>query len=85
MLTRAVELDGGRAAAALWLGDLLRSSRDGEIDPAGADAVYLKGLECPCVESECGPYTFGLRRADRKKAYETDRTELHYRIANKTC
>jgi TPR repeat protein len=33
------------------------------------------------VESECGPYTLGLRRADRKKEYAIARTELYYRIA----
>lgn len=81
MLYRAVALNRGRVEAAVWLGDLLRSTREAEPDPKGADAAYLQGLESPCVESECGPYTFGLRRLERRKVDEETRTEVYYRLA----
>ena len=81
LLYRASVLNHGRVGASLWLGDLLRTAPDGEPDPAGADAAYLQGLETPSVESECGPYTLGLRRAERRQADEAARTEVYYRLA----
>ncbi len=81
LLQRAETLDGGRVAASLWLGDSLRSQWSGRAEPAEADDVYLRGLERPCLESECGPYTLGLRRRDRKQADVRARAEILYRIA----
>ena len=81
MLQRASAVEGGRIAAFLWLGDFLRSQWGGHPDPEGADAAYLGGLTCRFVESECGPYTFGLRRARRKEADALIQTEILYRLA----
>ncbi len=81
LLRRALSMDGGRVEAALWLGDSCRSRAWGETDPAAADEIYLRGLESTCLESECGPYTMGLRRADRKQEAIRIRSELYYRIA----
>jgi TPR repeat protein len=82
LLRRAQSLDGGRVEAALWLGDSCRGRAWGEEEnPAAADEIYLRGLESHCLESECGPYTLGLRRMDRKKRATTLRAELHYRLA----
>lgn len=81
MLRRAETMNGGRVEASLWLGDFLRSQWGGEPNPDEADRVYLRGLECPCLESECGPYTFGLRRVDRKRRDIRARAEILYRLA----
>ena len=81
LLERARVLDGGRIAAALWLGDSLRGSWGERFEPVEADEAYLRGLECPCTESENGPYTLALRRADRKKADIRARAEILYRLA----
>ena len=81
MLQRAAVFDGGRVAASLWLGDFLRSQWGGDPDPAGADDAYVNGLHGSLVESECGPYTFGLRRTRRKGADVLVQTELYYRLA----
>lgn len=81
LLRRAETLNGGRIEAALWLGDFLRSQWGLQTDPAEADAVYLRGLACPCVESECGPYTLHLRRRDRREADVRARAEILYRLA----
>ena len=81
LLRRAETLHGGRVQAALWLGDFLRSQWGLETDPVEADAVYLRGLACACVESECGPYTLHLRRRDRREADVRARAEILYRLA----
>ena len=81
MLRRAETMNGGRVEASLWLGDFLRSQWGGKPDPDEADCVYLRGLESPCLESECGPYTFGLRRVDRKRRDIRARAEILYRLA----
>lgn len=81
LLRRAQTLDGGRIAAALWLGDALRGRWNGPASPDEADAVYLRGLQSACMESECGPYTLGLRRNARKQADIRARAEILYRIA----
>ncbi len=81
MLRRAEAMNGGRVEASLWLGDFLRSQWGGTPNPDEADEVYLRGLECPCLESECGPYTFGLRRVDRKRRDIRARAEILYRLA----
>ena len=81
MLQRASVLEGGRAAASLWLGDFLRSQWGGDPDPLGADDAYVSGLQCRFVESECGPYTFGLRRKRRRESDASAQTEICYRLA----
>ncbi|MBE6651834.1 MAG: sel1 repeat family protein [Ruminococcaceae bacterium] len=81
LLRRAEFLDGGRIEACLWLGDALRSQWGEGANPAEADAVYLRGLECPCLESECGLYTLGLRRSLRKREDIRARAEILYRLA----
>ena len=82
LLRRAETMDGGRVAAALWLGDALRGQWDGgEASPAEADSAYVRGLESSCLESECGPYTLGLRRMDRRRTDNRTRAELLYRLA----
>ena len=82
LLRRAEHTKGGRVAASLWLGDALQS-RWGELnDPAEADAVYVRGLQIPCLESECGLHTMGLRRLERKEADRRVRTEILYRLAS---
>ena len=81
LLRRAEEMDGGRVRASLWMGDSLRSQWGHKSDPAEADEVYLRGLKFTEVESECSPYTLGLRRAERKKADRRARAEILYRLA----
>lgn len=81
LLQRAECAKGGRMIASLWLGDALQSRWSELNDPDRADAVYLRGLHQPCLESECGLHTLGLRRAERKQADERARTELLYRLA----
>ena len=81
LLARAETLDGGRVKASLWLGDSLRSQWGSLSDPVAADEAYMRGLKSSCVESECSPYTLGLRRAERKKADIRARAELLYRLA----
>lgn len=81
LLRRAEHTKGGRMAASLWLGDAL-CSRWGDLnDPAEADAVYVRGLNRPYLESECGRHTMGLRRRSRRDADELVYTELLYRVA----
>ena len=81
MLRRASALDGGRAAASMWLGDFLRSQWGNDPVPEEADDAYMSGLRCGVVESECGPYTFGLRRKLRREADVSVQTEICYRLA----
>ena len=81
LLRRAETLHGGRVQAALWLGDFLRSQWGLQTDPEEADRVYLRGLVCPYVESECGPYTLQERRLERREADVRARAEILYRLA----
>jgi TPR repeat protein len=81
LLERALSLDGGRIAAALWLGDSLRGAWGEKFEPLEADEIYLRGLECPCMESEDRPYALGLRRVDRMRADVRARAEILYRLA----
>ena len=81
LLRRAEAMDGGRIAAALWLGDSLSSRWGEDFNPEEADEVYLRGLKYTCQESESSPYTLGLRRADRKRADIRARAEILYRLA----
>ena len=84
LLRRAEALNGGRVIASLWLGDYLRSRWEGQtepVDPAEAAEVYLRGLKSRCVESECSPYTLGLRREARRQEDMRARAEILYRLA----
>ncbi len=81
LLRRAEEMDGGRVRASLWMGDSLRSQWGHKLDPTEADEAYLRGLTFAGVESECSPYTLGLRRSERKKADQRARAEILYRLA----
>lgn len=80
-LRQAEQAAGGRAAASLWLGDLLRGNLCGEPCLDEAEAAYCRALAAEPVASECGAYTFGMRCADRLQADRQARAEALYRLA----
>lgn len=79
----AERLDGGRVAASLWRGDFLRSTWNGEDETnlVAAEKAYLRALDTPCIESECGHYTVTDRRNSRREADRRARAEALYRLA----
>ena len=82
LLRRAGSMDGGRVVASLRLGDCMAAGR--EADDALSEevaAMYREGLQIRPLESECGPYTLGLRRGERLEADRRARAELLYRLA----
>ena len=81
LLRLAEHTKGGRVVASLWLGDALRSRWGISVDPAEADAVYVRGLKRPYLESECGLHTMGLRRMTRRETDVRAHTEILYRLA----
>ncbi len=81
LLRLAEHTKGGRVIASLWLGDALRSRWGESNDPDEADAIYMRGLRRPYLESECGLHTMGLRRMNRRKADVRAHTEILYRLA----
>ncbi len=82
LLERAATMNGGRIAAALWLGDFRRAGWCGECRLEDADDAYLLALSTPPTDSECGPYTVTARRNARLAADRRARAEVLYRIAS---
>lgn len=83
LLRRAEGMDGGRVVSSLWLGDCLSNQSEGMDSPLDAVRIYREGLQIRPLESECGSYTLGLRRVERKGADERARAELLYRLATR--
>jgi TPR repeat protein len=83
LLRRAEGMDGGRVVSSLWLGDCLCNQSEGLTCSDDVPRIYREGLRIPPLESECGPYTLGLRRAERKGADQRARAELLYRLATR--
>ena len=86
LLRRAETMSGGRRVASLWLGDCLHTvGKQEALSPEGsadeANYAYLRGLQPPPVESECGSFTLGLRRAARLETDRQARAELLHRLA----
>ncbi|MBR5124343.1 MAG: sel1 repeat family protein [Clostridia bacterium] len=80
-LSHASEAHKGRVTASLWLGDLYRMGKRGDASPEEAERAYLKAIQTPGVESECGRYTLRERREARKKRDTRARSEALYRLA----
>ena len=81
-LGHASELHQGRVTASLWLGDLYRVGKRGDASPEEADRAYLRAIQTPDMESECGRYTLRERRQARKKLDHRARSEALYHLAS---
>lgn len=80
-LNKAARAEEGRVTASLWLGDLYYAGVDCEPSPEQAEAAYLRAIEIPDTESECGDYTLRERRESRRLADRRARAEACYRLA----
>ncbi len=82
LLMAAETTPGGRAAASMWLGDLLRTGQCGPCLLEEADDAYLCGLQAVPVDSEVGPYVVSERKNARRDTEHRIRAALLYRLAS---
>jgi TPR repeat protein len=80
-LNKVARAEKGRVTASLWLGDLYYAGVDREPSPEQAEEAYLRAIETPDTESECGEYTLRERRESRRLADRRARAEACYRLA----